>query len=103
MVEQPCHGDALLQADGEEVGPVGGDVVEAGGEAGGEGRDAEGGEMGEERGVGDGTGGHGGLGIGVDELVAEGAVREVGALGEEEDGVRGGLVDCAAAVVEVGD
>lgn len=95
VVEEAGHGDALLQAAGEHVAPLGlgvpalvvqvDEVVEA-----------EQLEDGEEVGVGDAAGAHLPQRVRVDDLLAQGAARQVRALGEVEDGAKGRLVDCAA-------
>lgn len=53
-------------------------------------------EDGEEVGVGYSLGAHDAEGVGVDDLLAEGARGEVGSLGHVEDLREGGFADCAA-------
>lgn len=94
MVEETRHGDALLETDGEDVAPFvlcvpGAGAVEDVG-------CVDGREVGEEVGVGDVFGAHLAEGVRVDELLAQGAAGEVGALRDVEDGVGGGFVHRAA-------
>ena len=95
MVEEPGHGDALLQADGEDGRPfVFG--VPAGGAVGDDVGDVDGGEVAVQVGVCGSLGAHLPEGVRVDDLLAEGAAGEVGSLGDVEDGGVGGFADGAA-------
>ena len=94
VVEEPGHGDALLQADGERrrpfvLGvPAGGPVDEV--------RYVDGLEPTEEVRIRDALGAHLPYGIRVDDLLAEGAAGEVGPLRDVEDGAVGRFADGAA-------
>ena len=95
MVEQPRHGDALLQAAREDIAPLCLGVPALGVELD-EVLEVEDAQDAHEIGVGDVLGAHGADSVGVDDLLAEGAAREVWALGDVEDVAEGGLVDGAA-------
>lgn len=95
VVEETGHGYALLETAGENVTPLSfgvpafvvelDEVLEA--------KDLE--DI-EEIVVRDGLGPHLAERVGVDDLLAEGATGEIGALGDVEDGVEGRLIDGAA-------
>lgn len=95
VVEETGHGDALLETAGEDIAPLSfgipAFVVEFD-----EVLEAEELEHVEEVVVGDGLGSHLAEGVGVDDLLAKGAAREIGALRDVEDGVKGRLIDGAA-------
>ena len=94
MVEEARHGDALLEADGEGGGPFVFGIPAAGSVD--YVRDVDGFEPLEEVRVGGSLGAHLPEGVWVDDLLAEAAAGEVGALGDVEDGGVGGFADGAA-------
>lgn len=94
VVEEARHGDALLQADGEDVAPFVLGVPAA--RPLDDVRDVDGFEPAQEVRVGGVLGAHLAQAVGVDDLLAEGAAAEVGALRDVEDAAVGGFVDCAA-------
>ena len=94
MVEEAGHGDALLQAGGEDITPflVGVPAARTVNDL----RDGNGFEEGEEVGVGGAFAVHFAQGVGIYDLLAQGAAAEVGPLGDVEDGARGGFADGTA-------
>lgn len=94
VVEESRHGDALLQADGEDVAPLVRGVPAS--------RpldkmcDIDRGQPVQQIGVCDALGAHLPHAVRVDDLLAEGAAGEVGALRDVEDGGGGGFVHGAA-------
>ena len=95
MVEQARHGDLLLQSTGENIAPFGfgipSFIVEVD-----EVFQSKNLEDVKEVSVSDAAGAHLAQRVGVDDLLAERAARQVRSLGDVEDGAEGGLVDGAA-------
>lgn len=94
VVEEPRHGDALLEADGEDVAPFVLGVPAAGPVD--DVSDVDGVEPAEQIGVGDVLGAHLAQAVGVDDLLAEGTAAEVGPLRDVEDVAVGWFVHGAA-------
>lgn len=94
MVEEPGHGDTLLETDGEDVAPFLLRVPAA--RAVDNVRDVDFGEPVGQGGVGDALGAHVAEGVRVDDLLAEGAAGEVRPLWDVEDVRVGGFADGAA-------
>jgi hypothetical protein len=95
VVEEPGHGDALLQAARQHVSPFGFRIPALGVQLH-EVLQLEDLEDGQEICVGDAAGALLSQGVGVYDLLAEGAAGEVRPLGEVKDCVKGGLVDGAS-------
>lgn len=95
MVEQPGHGDALLEAARQNIAPLGLGVPPFRVELE-QVLEVEDLEDGEQVGVADALGAHGAQAVRVDDLLAQGSPREVGTLRDVKDVGKGRLVDGAA-------
>ncbi len=94
VVEEARHGDALLEADGEDVAPFVFGVPAA--RPVDDVSDVDGVEPVQQVGVGDVLGAHLAQAVGVDDLLTEGAAAEVGPLRDVEDVAVWRFVHCAA-------